>query len=156
MTSGQNWVTFQFATEDSERPKTQKLPFLSRSIESRKLYNISKNQLQMLIRKRDRRVWPWKRPMSPPFPHQSDMGSWNLVCTFRKSSWCTLWWYRLFSLIEPPHSPKMCFFGRFSIFFPKTKMIYSAWYRQKLLQFGQSAQFGGGLYNYIQLGMSFR
>ena len=47
--------------------------------------------------------------------------------------------------------PTMGFFSPVFMFSPKTKIIYSAQYRPKLLQFSQPAQFGGefNIYKYM-------
>ena len=91
------------------------------------------------------RVWFWKKAISLPFPHQIKLASWNLVCTSRKNPQCALWWYWLFSLIEPPDSLKNVVSWSAFISPPQTKMIHSVRYWPKSLKFSQSAQFGGGL-----------
>ena len=50
---GQNSVLPQFGGGGAEGSKTQKLPFFNQSIENQKLYNVSKNQPLMSIRRGD-------------------------------------------------------------------------------------------------------
>ena len=106
----QNSVVFQFWERGCwGGPKTQKLLFSNQSIETLKLYNISKNKSPKLIRRGAMRVWSWKRATSS----QIDLGNRNLIFT-KKGPRCTLWWYWLFSLIEVPCGPKsVCFFISF-------------------------------------------
>ena len=120
MTLGQNLLTSQFMVRGQNCKNCFFL--LTQSIENLKLYNTSKNQSPRLLKKVDMRGSPWKRAISRPSPHRTDLESWNLLCTFRKDPRCDLRWYRLFSLMELFPWPKNKVFWSVFIFSPEDKI----------------------------------
>ena len=148
MTLGWNLVMLQFGEEGwvLRGQKCKKMfIFFIKSIDNLKLLNVSKISFLNQLRGEKWGVNHEKRT-TPPI-------------TIPKLIWRVETWYVHlrwtfnvssdnidFSASSNPFAAlKMWFFGWFSFFSSKTKMIYQVRYRQKSLQFVQLASFGGGL-----------